>query len=209
MKNVYMFGVTFAAAALLTIAVTPLRPANADMVTGELSLSGGNNYDLTAQTITFSFGNPFNVATETGIFLELGTGGHVTWRNQGVPINFNTLTAGSDLLCGAGCMFTGVDGGNDVHVSFNLTEENVPQIVGNVLALSGTGIIQMSNPVEFFDPTPGIFSLTTQGGSGVNRSFSATITAVPGPVVGAGLPGLILACGALLVLARRRRELVA
>jgi len=77
MKNVYMFGVTFAAAALLTIAVTPLRPANADMVTGELSLSGGNNYDLTAQTITFSFGNPFNVATETGIFLELGTGGHV------------------------------------------------------------------------------------------------------------------------------------
>jgi hypothetical protein len=39
-----------------------------------------------------------------------------------------------------------------------------------------------------------------------NAAFVLNGVAVPGPIAGAGLPGLILACGALLAFARRRRR---
>jgi hypothetical protein len=56
------------------------------------------------------------------------------------------------------------------------------------------------------------FDITSVAFSDTGSSFTLdnfTFTPVPGPIVGAGLPGLIVACGALLALARRRRQLVA
>ena len=57
---------------------------------------------------------------------------------------------------------------------------------------------------------PGIYYLEVTGVqpfvvTGYNGSFEFSAVAIPGPVAGAGLPGLVMACGGLLAWTRRRR----
>jgi hypothetical protein len=65
------------------------------------------------------------------------------------------------------------------------------------LNISGAGLEGISHTTALSGPTPTQFC-TTPGGC----TFS-----VPAPIVGAGLPGLLAACGFLLAFARRRRQL--
>ncbi len=156
-----------------------------------------NTGDVTTAT-TITPGAPDNVTSILANNIGLVTGQTITLTSP-TPVtlastftkSFTTTLNGQNLSFVENLTVTGVTIGPD---SRGITAS------GTITQTVGTG----------FDPTPVFYSAAyTQNagpGSQINASFNDSTVAIPGPIVGAGLPGLIVACGGLLALARRRRQ---
>ena len=118
-----------------------------------------------------------------------------------VAIDVNTTAAAGETLQLFEVIVNGV-------VAYNYVG---PTPIGNI-ANNGNGFGDWSLGVidlsGFADTATVLFHAVWNNASDGGESFFIVgAVPVPGPIVGAGLPGLVMACGGLIALARRRRKL--
>jgi hypothetical protein len=110
-------------------------------------------------------------------------------------------------------VFTVTAPATDPITDFHLLLNGLVGPVLDVATLSNGVTLSSSDNLEHAISFAPVTSLKVSDDIGVNPGGSVSIldkqfsqTPVPGPVVGAGLPVLVMACGGLLELARRRRR---
>jgi hypothetical protein len=128
-----------------------------------------------------------DIVNETGAVLQPGVtlqgiSGTFTGPN-GAP-DFGTFGFAIECVDGSNC-----NGATTIN-TISFTVNNA--LVSDLTAANSTGTIFVADVLI--------------GSSGLTGVVDASTASVPGPIVGAGMPGILMACGGLVALARRRRQ---
>jgi len=149
--------------------------------------------------------------------VTIGSLGWTSGENVGLVVNFNTAGTQSgaiDLTALTLSLFDPTTHNEladfSINQSYHFTNEQVQQGTGQsgwLFTLDGAQQAAFNAFAINPDVLAGISLATlTNPTDGPDNVFALNTQAVPGPIVGAGLPGLVVACGGLLALARRRRS---
>jgi len=189
-------------------------PADVEIAEANRSLSAGSLSIIPIiQNPTFTAANsvqPGGIHPMPG--QTTGGNGPVTGQEVQINVNFTTpITLPADHYFFVPQVSLSGDGNNFFWLS---APRPIDPSTGGIPFPPGFTDLQSWTRDQMLDPDwlrigSDIVGPTPATGPTFNAAFVLNGVAVPGPIVGAGLPGLILACGALLVLVRRRRQLVA
>ncbi len=182
----------------LVIGLTAAPDAHADQIDGTLHFTGTGMLDSSIPTST-QFTSFSNVKVQTGT-----TSGDYA-GTDGISVEMTPFTFWPDLSPVPVVPLWAFEH-NDKTYAFDLHElTSVMRLsIGTfqLLSLKGNG----SARIDGFDPTPGTWALSTQGGN-ATLSFSAQTTAEPAPTVPEGgntMLMLVIGCSVTGFLNRRR-----